>query len=371
MPLNVLIIPDKFKGTLSANAAAAAIAKGWQQVRSQDRVTLLPMSDGGDGFGEVLGKLLQAKLQKITTVDAAHRPCRASWWWEPRTRTAVIESARVVGLAMLPPNRFHPFQLDTFGLGTLLRAAATKRVKRCIMGIGGSATNDGGFGLAVALGWEFFTRQRKSIQRWIDLETLDHIAAPLRQSHFDELIVAVDVQNPLLGLRGATKIYGPQKGLQPDDFALAERCLGRLARIFKRDFGSHLARSPGAGAAGGLGFGLMAFAGARLAGGFELFSEHAGLKERVRAADLIITAEGGIDQSTLMGKGVGQIAKWTCKLGIPCIGLAGTISNRRDSNRAFTDAYALTDFTSLDAAKAKPAFWLQHAATRAAQNLEQ
>ena len=162
MPLHVLIIPDKFKGTLTAAAAAEAIARGWRKARPHDSLDLLPMSDGGDGFGEVTSALLRARVQRVKTVDAAHRPCVARWWWEPRTRTAIIESAAVIGLAMLPPRRFHPFQLDTLGLGAVVRAAREKGGRRCLMGIGGSATNDGGFGLARALGWEFLDRSGES-----------------------------------------------------------------------------------------------------------------------------------------------------------------------------------------------------------------
>src|SRR5690349_10808240 len=125
--MTVLIVPDKFKGTLTASAAAGAIAKGWRQARPEDSLDVLPMSDGGDGFGEVLSGLLQAKPQRVRSVDAAHRPCVATWWWEPRTKTAIIESAKVIGLAMLPPGEFHPFDLDTFGLGVVLRAAQAKR----------------------------------------------------------------------------------------------------------------------------------------------------------------------------------------------------------------------------------------------------
>ena len=158
MPLRVLIIPDKFKGTLTAHAAAAAIARGWRKARALDVLDLLPMSDGGDGFGEVTSALLHAKGYRVKAVDAAHRPCTAKWWWEPGSRTAIIESAAIIGLAMLPPKRFHPFQLDTLGLGAAVRAAARKGARRYLIGIGGSATNDGGFGLARSLGWQFLGR---------------------------------------------------------------------------------------------------------------------------------------------------------------------------------------------------------------------
>jgi glycerate kinase len=124
--VKVLIAPDKFKGTLTARQAADTIARGWRQARPGDQLTLLPISDGGDGFGLVLGELLQAKPQQVRTVNAAHRPIRANWWWQPQTRTAVVESANIIGLAMLPAGKFHPFQLDTFGLGAAILAAQKK-----------------------------------------------------------------------------------------------------------------------------------------------------------------------------------------------------------------------------------------------------
>ncbi len=365
MPLRVLIIPDKFKGTLGADAAAEAVARGWHRARPHDSLDLLPMSDGGDGFGEVTGALLQARTRRVGTVDAAHRPCVARWWWQRRSRTAVIESAEVIGLAMLPPGRFHPFQLDTFGLGKVLRAAARTGATRCMIGIGGSATNDGGFGLARALGWQFLDCNGQLIERWTDLSQLASMRAPQRRRWFRRCLVATDVQNLLLGPRGATRVYGPQKGLRPQDFALAERCLGRLAQVVKRQCGSDLARVPGAGAAGGLGFGLLAFLGAELRPGFDLFARHAGLARRLRAADVVITGEGAIDRSTLMGKGVGQIAQRCRRLRIPCIGLAGMVSAGLGTAGLFAATYALTDLTTAGQAKAQPARWLERLAYRA------
>ena len=367
MALHVLIIPDKFKGTLTARAAAEAIARGWRRERAGDTLSLVPMSDGGDGFGEVISALLKAKLQRVKAVDAAHRPCVARWWWEPRTKTAIIESAAVIGLAMLPPKRFHPFQLDTFGLGEVVRAAAARGAKRCLVGLGGSATDDGGFGLARALGWEFVDRKSQLIKRWTDLSRLERIRVPRRRRWFSAVVAVTDVQNLLLGQHGATRIYGPQKGLRPRDFALAERCLGRLARIVKRQFGHDFARQPGAGAAGGLGFGLLAFLGAELAPGFDLFARQAALERRLRAADLVVTGEGAIDRSTLMGKGVGQIARRCRQLKIPCIALAGMLSPDMGLGAGFTEARALTELTTAAQAKARPACWLERLARQAAE----
>jgi glycerate kinase len=364
----ILIIPDKFKGTLSAGAAAEAIARGWGKARPQDPLMLLPMSDGGDGFGEVISGLLGARLQTISAIDAAHRPCAAQWWWEPRSRAAIIESAKVIGLAMLPFREFHPFALDTAGLGAMIAALAAAGARRCLAGIGGSATNDGGFGLARALGWEFLDRAGSPIEQWTGLDKLARLRAPRRRRWFNELRVAVDVRNPLLGPRGATRVYGPQKCLQPEDFGRAERCLGRLARVVRQQFDHDFAREPGAGAAGGLGFGLAAFLGARLEPGFELFARQAGLARQLRRANLVITGEGSIDPSTLMGKGVGQLARQCRKLDIPCIALAGIVHDRLSgrSPHGFAQLRALTELTSLEKAKAQPACWLERLAQRVA-----
>ncbi len=365
--MKLLIVPDKFKGTLTAHEAANAIARGWRTVRPQDSASLLPMTDGGDGFGEVISALLDARIHTVKTIDAAHRPLTARWW--RASKTAFIESAAAIGLARLPAKQFHPFTLDTSGLAEVIRAASRKGTTRCLMGIGGSATNDGGFGLARALGWEFLSRAGQPIERWTDLTSLASLRPPRRRRWFKQLIVAVDVQNPLLGTRGATRVYGPQKGLRPKDFKLAEACLKQLARVARRTFGHDFAAVPGAGAAGGLGFGLRTFLGARLVPGFELFAQHSALDRQLRSADLVITGEGAIDDSTLMGKGTGEIAKRCRRLRIPCIGLAGQIGAKVKRKSRFTQSHALTDLTTLEQAKARPAFWLERLAKAAAEEI--
>ena len=366
MPLKVLIAPDKFKGTLTAAAAATTIARGWKKVRPADRLELLPISDGGDGFGAALGDLLNAKIQSVKTLDAAHRPCKSQWWWDARTKTAVVESARVIGLAMLPPGKYHPFQLDTFGLGKVLQTAQAKGARQIIIGIGGSATNDGGFGIARALGWRFADLHNQDIERWTDLHKLAVVDPPASYT-FKKVVVAVDVQNRLLGRQGATRVYGPQKGLRPKDFKLAERCLDRLAKVIKRQLGPDFAQSLGSGAAGGLGFGLLTFLDAWPEPGFELFAKLARINQKLRPVDLVITGEGAIDHSTLMGKGVGQLARLARKKRLPCIGLGGVVSRSRQTQPWFRELYGLTDLTDVANAKAKPAYWLEQLAKRAAK----
>ena len=355
---------------MTASAAARAIACGWKKVRPNDSLDLLPITDGGDGFGETMGGLVKAKVVSTQTVDAARRPCVAKWWWEPKTKTAIIESAGAIGLAMLPAERFHPFELDTFGLGRLIQAASDKGAVRCLIGIGGSATNDGGFGMARALGWSFVDDCGEVIEKWTDLGRLEHIQLPQRTKSFSEMLVAVDVQNPLLGKRGATPIYGPQKGLVPTDFPLAELCLRRLALVAKTELGLDFAKVSGSGAAGGLGFGLATFARGRLEPGFELFAEQAELDWRLRQVDLVITGEGCIDHSTLMGKGVGQIAKKCNKRKIPCIAIAGMTQPEARLVRTFEQVHALLDVVSTRQAVTRAAYWLERLAQRIATNIQ-
>lgn len=369
MSLRVLIAPDKFKGTLTAQAAAEAIAAGWRKARPKDRLTLLPISDGGDGFGEILSAALGAKLQRVRTVDAAHRPLEGVWWWDAKSKTAVIESANIIGLAMLPPKQFHPFQLDTFGLATVLQAAAQMGARRCFVGIGGSATNDGGAGVARGLGWQFFNGRDEELIRWTHLQQLRRLAAPRRRRLFPQLVVAVDVQNKLLGARGCSRVYGPQKGLRPEEFPSAERALRRLANVVKAQLGRDLAGVPGTGAAGGLGFGLCAFAGAKLEPGFDLIARHAKLDEHLRAADLVITGEGSLDRSSLMGKGPGEIAIRCRARKLPCLGLGGVVQDEPALRKWFQSASGLTQLTSPERAKADAAKWLTKLAEQTARSM--
>ena len=366
--MNVLIVPDKFKGSLTAPRAARAIARGWLSARPGDRLDLLPMSDGGDGFGEILGRLLGARRRGVASLDAAHRPIRAPWWWCAGSKTAIVDSAGVIGLATLPRGEFHPFQLDTFGLGKVLLAAAGAGAAKCVVGIGGSSTNDGGFGLARALGWRFLDTHGCELDEWWKLPQLAAIRQPPLPFHCP-LVVAADALNPLLGRAGCTRVYGPQKGLRPQDFLWAEHCLRRLASLAPSPPNLDLAGVPGAGAAGGLGFGLMAFAGGKVKPGFDFFARHVQLDKRVRAARLVITGEGAIDAQTRMGKGVGQIARCCARLGVPCVGLAGTVDPSIKVSNLFVRACALTEITTPQRAQSQAARFLALLAAETARRV--
>jgi len=388
--VRVLIIPDKFKGTLTARQAGEAIAAGWSEARPDDQLELLPMSDGGDGFGEVIGAMMGATEVKVATVDSAHRPHNASLWWQAETQTAVIEAAQVNGLAQLPPGQFHPFNLDTFGLAEVYRKAAELGAERITVGIGGSATNDAGFGFARGLGWKFLDAEGREIERWTDLESLSRLEPPSK-GIFVETIVAVDVQNPLLGPNGASRIYGPQKGLREQDMEKAEACLQRLAHSVQKlnqqalpafsipkldadaiqQCGNYY-DVPGAGAAGGLGFGLMAFLGAKFISGAELFADAAHLDDRLKTADILISGEGSIDEQSLMGKGVGWLFDRAKAAGVKRIGLAGSLGPGLEEAFKFDDDLRLLGIvpglTTLERAKAEPARWLRDLAAKAAKN---
>ena len=368
MSLHVLIVPDKFKGTLSAPQAAAAIACGWAEARPQDRLELVPMSDGGDGFGEVLGALLGAARRFCDTVDAAGQPCRAEWWEPPDSGTAVFETAQVNGLARLPAGRYHPFELDTYGIGAVLRAAEQAGARRLILGLGGSATNDGGFGLARALGWVFRDGGGMEIRTWTDLDRLASAEPPPRTLGIAQTVVAVDVANPLLGPQGASCIYGPQKGLRAEDLSKAEACLARLAEVLRARIGPAAEQMPGAGAAGGLGYGLKVFAGGEFRPGAAVFAELAELEARIRPADLAITGEGALDEQSRMGKSTGFVADLAARAGKRCLCRAGSVSLPVDAALwpGFEALGIVPDVASAAESCAQPAASLRRLAARAA-----
>ncbi len=372
MSLRVLIAPDKFKGSLTAQQVAAAIAKGWQRARPHDVITLLPMSDGGDGFGEVIGSAIKAKIRHLKTVDAAHRPHSAEWRWEPKTKTAIVESARIIGLGMLPKGQYHPFQLDSTGLGEVLLAAAKQGATRCLVGLGGSATNDAGFGMAKALGWKFLRKDGSAITAWTDLDQLTQVVAPKKRKLFKHVIVAVDVQNPLLGPRGCSRIYGPQKGLRPEDFPKADACMKQLVKVLKRDHKLDFSKTPGAGAAGGLGFAVPTFLGGQPESGFEIVASYSHLRKHLAKADLVITGEGALDRSTTMGKGVGEIALLCKKSKVPCIGFSGFLDPVPALLRRFDLARGLTPgFVTTEEAFGEPEYHLARLAEKTALEISE
>lgn len=279
----------------------------------------------------------------------------------------MVESASIIGLAMLHETDRRPLNNDSTGLGLALKQIERDGATHTIVGIGGSGTNDGGFGVARQLGWRFLTEKQDEIGQWPDLSFLASIVAPVNRFSIP-LTIAVDVQNPLLGATGCSRVYGPQKGLTEADLPRAEAALEQLAEVWKSQTGEDAACLQGAGAAGGLGFGLHCFAGAKIRSGFEIFAETAQLESLFMDADLVITGEGAMDRQSIMGKGVGELAKLAKSNRCRCIGLAGNLDDRETLLQHFGACSALTEITPAEHALANAAHWLEKLAHKAASN---
>ena len=322
--MRILIANDKFKGSLAAEKAGFHIKNSLETTFAGASFDLCPIADGGEGTALAMTTALAGEWAEAATVDAQGRPIQAPFGWVASSATAIMEMSAASGLAIVQDIELNPFKASTLGTGILIRNALTKGARRILIGIGGSATNDGGLGVALALGYTF----KKAGQAFTPtLETIleaDRLEPPASLPAC-ELVVACDVDNPLLGPRGATRVYGPQKGVR--DFGWFEQRLGHLADLARRDLGVDPRDMPGAGAAGGLGFGLMAFLGGRLVGGFDMVATQVGLEARVAAADLVVTGEGRLDEQSLQGKGPVGVARLARRLGKKVVGVAGSVDD--------------------------------------------
>ena len=306
--MRVLVCPDKFRGTLSAPRAAEAIARGWARARPDDHVRLVPLADGGEGTLDVLAPDADPSLggsrridRTVTGPDGDPVDAQAG----VRGRTGVVEMALASGLHLLTPARHDPCRTTTRGTGELMRALLDERVDRLLVGLGGSATNDGGTGMARALGVRFLDATGHAIREGgaalLSLVRIDARGIDPRV-HVADIVGLTDVDNPLCGPMGASAIFGPQKGASSEDVWDLDHALGHLAAVAYRDLGLDLQHEPGAGAAGGLGFGLLAFCGASLRSGVEVVMEAAGFDDELQGADLAVTGEGAFDEQSLHGK---------------------------------------------------------------------
>ncbi|HRW13303.1 MAG TPA: glycerate kinase [Syntrophomonas sp.] len=326
--MRILIAPDSFKESLTAAQAAACIAEGIRKVLPDAEITQLPLSDGGEGLTETLVTPMNGRMlaQEVT---AAMGNRVTACYGIAGAQTAILEMAAASGLALVPPAQRNPLQATTYGTGELIRAALDQGCRRLIIGIGGSATNDGGAGMARALGVRMMNTQGNDIAEGpaglLELEAIDMAAIDARLAH-TEIKVACDVTNPLCGPQGASRVYGPQKGADAAAVELMDRALARMAEVIKRDLGLAIADLPGAGAAGGLGAGLAAFAGATLQPGLDLVLEILQFDALLAAGqDLIITGEGEINGQSLYGKVPVGVARRAREQGIPVLALVGNI----------------------------------------------
>jgi glycerate kinase len=329
--MRVVLAPNAFKGSMTATAAIEAMARGVLRACAEAEVIKVPVADGGDGLAEVLLDALAGEARTVTVKGPRGEPLQASFCYAPGLRLAAIEMASASGLALLPAEQQNPLLTTTYGTGELISSALDLGVAHIVVGIGGSATNDGGIGMAGALGMRFLDAADRDVDpvggalkdiRRIDASGLDPRIAKVR---FEAIC---DVNNPLLGPTGAAHVYGPQKGASAEQVKQLDAGLGNLAAVIETDLGIDVRALPGAGAAGGLGAGLHAFVGAELRRGADLVMELVGLDEKLALADLVLTAEGQIDFQTAFGKAPAGVALRAKAHRIPCIAIAGSIGER-------------------------------------------
>ena len=327
--MQILVVPDSFKESLSAREVAQAISNGIQSVNSEVIVKQLPFSDGGEGALDLLQNLFDGDLVITSTIDAMGRSIKAPYFRFTNRKTAWIELSQASGLAQIEPKQRNPMMASTYGTGLQIRHALDAGAEEIYLGIGGSATNDGGTGILSALGGLFSDAEGEMLLPGGGFLTeLDHIdveAIPQFQ-----LKVACDVTNPLLGVQGATAVYGPQKGVTPEMQPQLEAGLANFSKHIELLTQKSVAEVPGAGAAGGCAAGLHGLLGAELISGFELLAELSNLESEIKEADLVITAEGRVDGQSIEGKLPVGVAKLTQKHNKPLIVLTGSMGEHLD-----------------------------------------
>lgn len=323
--MNILIIPDSLKESMSAKAVGHAMAKGVNKVLSQAKCIQFPFSDGGEGALSLLESSTAGTLIHCKTENAVGEPIQGSYFLFKDRPTAWIELSQAAGLAQLQIPKRNPLITSTYGVGLLIKDALSKNCKEIILGIGGSATNDGAAGIFQALGGSLLDSSQKELPRGgAALSHLSKIIPSKRLEHI-QWKVACDVENPLLGPQGASYTYAQQKGASTQQLKRLEKSLTHFAQQLQQHFGRDISSLVGGGAAGGTAAGMHGFFGASLTSGFSLLSDLVDLEEKIKQADLILTAEGKIDTQSLNGKvpvGVARLAK---KYRKPCIGIAGAI----------------------------------------------
>jgi glycerate 2-kinase len=370
-PMRVLVAPDKFRGTLSAAEAAEAVADGWRRSVPHAEVDRAPMADGGEGTLDALLAGLGGETFVESVTGPLGEPVRASHAVvrSPDGPLGVVEMARASGLALVRESRRDPRWTTTRGTGELVLAAARRGVRRIMVCIGGSATNDAGAGMAQALGVRLLDAEGREVGPGgasllrlarIDATGLDPAVARA------EFVVATDVDNPLTGPFGASVVYGPQKGATPEDVALLDRALAHYAALLHRDLGIDVRDVPGTGAAGGIGASLIAFLGARLRPGVDIVMEAVGLEARLAGSDVVVTGEGKFDGQSLRGKTVAGVLRAARTAGVPAVVLCGV----REVDAPGATVASLAERFGLEAAHRRAGPLLRDLAAEVAADLD-
>lgn len=341
--MKILLSPDKFRGSMTAAEACEAMSEGIKRVWPEKEVISVPLADGGEGTLDVLLRATEGTKRRVASRNPLGGSIEAEFGLSGDGRTAFIELASASGLHHLAPHERDALRANTFGTGQLLRAALEAGATRLILGVGGSASTDGGTGLAAALGYRFFDQHGSELypcgETLTRIARIDDANVPFDFSKIT-VDVACDVTAPLFGPEGAACVYGPQKGATPEQVAQLDEGLRNLARL-RPGFDA----VPGAGAAGGTGFGAMAFLSARLRSGIDLVMELTRFDDHLDGVDLVITGEGKLDAQTLQGKLIGGICQRAGARGIPVVALCGTLDADPEALRALGLTYAASILT--------------------------
>ena len=328
--MRILLAPDKFKDALDAPGVAAALAAGVHDAQPDAQVVACPLADGGEGTGRLLAEVLGADERVATVLDPLARPRAARWWVCSARQTAIIELAEASGLALLAAGERDALRTTSFGTGQLLKAAAEAGCRQILLCVGGSATVDGGAGCLQTLGWVFTDHSGAAIPQPLTGGLLSAIGSmrPPDQPYLPSVEILCDVDNPLLGPRGAAAVFAPQKGASAEGVQKLERGLAHWAAVLERCCHVNIRSLDGAGAAGGLPAGLAAALHARLRPGFDEVARRVGLRDKLVGCSLCLTGEGRIDDQTAGGKVVAGIARLAAQQGVPTLAFAGAVRLR-------------------------------------------
>ena len=322
--MKILIACDSFKDSLPALAVCQALETGIRKAQPRLQTQLFPMADGGEGTAKILTYHTQGQWRTVEVKGPLNTPVQAGYGLSKNGRVAYIDMAEASGLQLVPPKLRNPLQTTSFGTGQLIQNAIHQGVDKIILGIGGSATNDGGVGMANAVGYRFFDKHGNLLRgKGKELTAISHIESP--SQGFPTIEVLCDVNNPLYGPRGAAAVYGPQKGADQDMVDQLDQGLQHLAGLVNRTMHKDLADVPGAGAAGGMGYGAMVFLKGTLKSGIEAVMAEAQFGEALMGVDIVITGEGKIDAQTVQGKLISGICQRAGQYGIPVIAVCGAL----------------------------------------------
>ncbi len=326
--MNIIVAPDSFKGSLTAAQAADAIVQGVRDVLPEAEIVSIPLADGGEGTVEALVLASRGRLVHQKATGPLGEQVEATFGVLGDDVTGVVEMAAAAGLPLVPPEKRNPLLTTTYGVGELMLGALEEGCKRLIVGLGGSATSDGGAGMAQALGVKLLAADGSELKRGAAaLMSLEHIDMAERDPRVGsaKIYAASDVTNPLCGPQGAAAVYGPQKGANERTVAMLDKALAKLAQVMEQDVGVEVRELAGAGAAGGLGAGLVAFCGAEIRPGANLVLEMLDFEGYLESADLVLTGEGKVDSQVEFGKAIGGLGLLAGKRGVPVIAFTGNL----------------------------------------------